>query len=317
MIESFVASWKSLLASPGTGKKEVGTEHPLRLVYGATGHGEALFFCITAIKPGLPELSNVVRVERRVRTLDGKWTLSLTLRDARFLDVFMRLCEDLARRSEVATSESQAVNYFLAGVADWKHLLRNPLDDRLSSEAIRGLIAELWFGFTYLATDYSVSEILEAWTGPMGSPQDFRFPDGQAFEVKSAYADTKSVAVSNAEQLDSSDRPITLAVVGVEQSNTDRTNSFTLPTLIAEIETKVRADAKVADLYSRFDALRLDISDDYYSEFCFEIVGLRRYSVALEFPSIRASALPLGLHRVKYSVALASMTPFLLSEQSA
>ena len=316
MIDSFVGSWNALLAAPGSGKKEVDVDHPLRLVYGATDKGEALFFSITETKPGLPDLSNVVEVERGVRKIDGKWTLSLTLKDARFQEVFMRLCEDLARRSAIAVSELQAMNYFLAGVAEWKQLLRNPLDDRLSLEEIRGLVAELWFGFTYLCRRYSVSTVLTAWTGPMGSPQDFNFPGGRSFEVKSAFADTKAIRVSSADQLDAGDRELTLAVVGVERSAFGLPNALSLPSLLAEVEAKVRADASITDLYQRIDALRLSIADEYYSGFWFEIAELRRFRVTPEFPAIRTSHLPAGVEGVTYSISLSSMSAFQLSSDA-
>lgn len=316
MIDSFVGSWKVLLATPRSGKKEVDADHPLRLVYGATDNGEALFFSITEAKPGLPDLSNVVGVERGVRKIDGKWTLSLTLRDPRFQDVFMRLCEDLARRSATAVSELQAMNYFLAGVAEWKQLLRNPLDDRLSLEAIRGLIAELWFGFRYLSQRHSVSAVLAAWTGPMGSPQDFNFAGDQSFEVKSTYADTKSIRVSSADQLDVGGRQLTLAVVGVERSASGAPNAFSLPSLVSEVEAEVKAETSVSDLYRRFDALHLRIADEYYSDFWFEITDLRRFQVTPEFPAIRASHLNTGVQDVTYSIMLRSMSTFLLDDDA-
>lgn len=316
MIDSFVGGWKVLLATPGSGKKEVDADHPLRLVYGATDNGEALFFSITETKPGLPDLSSVVEVERGVRKIDGKWTLSLTLRDARFQEVFMRLCEDLARRSATAISEPQAMNYFLAGVAEWKQLLRNPLDDRLSLEEIRGLVAELWFGFRHLSQHHSVGTVLAAWTGPMGSPQDFNFPGGRTFEVKSAYTDTKSIRVSSAEQLDVGDRQLTLAVVGVERSASGLPNALSLPSLVAEVEARVRAEASVTDLYQRLDALRLSIADEYYSDFWFEITSLRSFQVTPEFPAIRRSHLTAGVEDVTYSVMLSSMTAFLVDEDA-
>ena len=314
MTESFSAEWSRLIASSAAGKKDVDLGQPIRLVYGANELGEAVFFTITGIKPGLPELSSAVRVERGVRKIDGRWTLALTLRDKRFTDVFLALCEDLANRTTVANSESQALHFFLTGVLDWKYLLQNPLNARLSNSEIRGLAAELWFGFRNLSVHYSAPEVLDAWTGPLGRPQDFNFPSGIAFEVKSIFADSSSLRISSAEQLDPLDRNLTLVAVVLEPVKDHGPSYFSLQTLVADIEMQLkRSSAELLKLQERLSALHFDVSDDYYSDFWFSVRDHHRYQVDPDFPAIRASSIPTGLNHIEYSISLASISQYRLA----
>ncbi|MFT2815560.1 PD-(D/E)XK motif protein [Leifsonia sp. A12D58] len=311
MTSEFVAEWKRLLAAPGSGKKEIAGEYPVRIVYGTNENGAALFFVITDAKPGLPELSRVVNIERGIRTIDGKWTLSLTLVDALFMDVFMRLIEDLVRRLGKATSEAQAINYLLAGIDEWRHLLRNQGDDRLPLEAIRGLVAELWFGFRLLSNERSGDEVVDAWTGPLGSPQDFNFPLGPSYEVKSVHPDSKAITVSSAEQLDVVDHQLSLAVVTLVQVAASVPGSITLRLLVEEAASQFRSGSNTIDeFHRRLDALRVDVSDSYYSDFCFVVSGCRQFEVTDNFPAIRGSLLEAGIDRVTYSVSLSSISEF-------
>jgi hypothetical protein len=315
MTESFVEGWRDLLSEPGATKKEVEYGQPIRLAYGADESGRPVFFSITSSKPGLPDLSNVVTVERGIRKLDGKWTLSLTLRDARLFEVFISLCDDLARRTARALSESQAIAALLEGVAEWKHLLRNIPDNRLSIEGIRGLVAELWFGFGELVNIYSPSDVVSAWTGPLGRPQDFNFPFGKACEVKSRYPDSKSIRISSAEQLDPKDRVLTLAVVTLEPNQNDPSVSVSLRTLVANAEQLLAgSDERIALLHAALDALGVDLLDDYYEDFWFRVVGSRLYSVGESFPSIRASNLAQGIVNVEYSLDLSAVSVHEISE---
>lgn len=308
MRESFIERWTLLLSRPGTGQEEVDIEHPLRFVYGTDTYGDALFFVICDEKPDLMDVSDIVRVERGVRSVDGKWTLSLTLVDSRFVKVFMRLGEDLVRRSSSAATEAQALKIFGATVAEWKNLLTNTPIQRLSKGAVRGLLAELWFGFVYLGQDRSAFESLTAWSGPLGRPQDFHFSPNCTFEVKSVYPDSTSVKISSAAQLDSKGMRLILATVTLIDVSSGVRDSFSVSSLIAEIEEKLSADSSaVVDFHRRLRSLGIDLSDDYYSQYHVSVVQCGLYLVDTEFPAIRQSELAIGVESVSYSILLAAV----------
>lgn len=308
MNETFVEQWRTLLSNPGAGKKDVEYGQPLRLVYGANESGKAVFFSITSSKPGLPDLSNVVNVERGLRNLDAKWTLSLTLRDDRLLEVFMSLCEDLARRTAHTNSEPHALSALLEGIAEWKHLLRNVNNDRLSLEEIRGLIGEMWFGFNRLSNKYSASQVVAAWTGPLGRPQDFNFPGGISYEIKSCYPDSKSLRISSAEQLDPGDRNLTLVAVTLETAEASAPGATSVRSLASLAESMMGGEGSgVTQLRRCLDGLGVDLLDDYYDDYWFVAAGFRLFAIENGFPTIRASRLDDGVSSVQYSISIASI----------
>ena len=311
MNETFIEEWRVLLSNPGAGKKDVEYGQPLRLVFGANELGKAVFFSITSAKPGLPDLSNVVNVERGLRNLDAKWTLSLTLRDDRLLNVFMSLCEDLARRTAQTHSESHALSALLEGIAEWKHLLRNVNNDRLSLEEIRGLIGEMWFGFNCLSNKYSAGQVVAAWTGPLGRPQDFNLPGGISYEIKSCYPDSKSLKISSAEQLDPGDRNLTLVAVTLEPAEASTPGATSVRSLASLAESIMGDEGSGITLFRRcLDRLGVDLLDDYYDDFWFVAAGFRLFAIDNGFPTIRASRLDHGISGVQYSIAIASIASY-------
>ena len=313
MTKSIVERWRTILDHPGSGNGEIEGDHPLRIVYGATDLGEAVFFFITDAMPGLPELSRSVRIDRGVRVLDRRWTLSLTLVDDRFREVFLRLFDDLVRRSAHASSERHALALVFSGIDEWKQLLRDNMDKRMTIEAIRGLVAELWFGFRILTRSAHADEVLASWTGPLGTPQDFNFPDGRSYEVKSVHPDSRAMTISSAEQLDSGHRELTLAAVSLVRVPATP-GTISVRSLVQLAKTEISASTHARDeLLDRLDALRVDPDDDYYDEFHFQVRGVRKFSVAPDFPAIRASSLDAGVDRVSYSLRLASITNFEIS----
>ncbi len=99
------------------------------------------FFVVSEAKPGLVTLSDAVVVDRGVRKIDGRWTLSLTLRDRRFVDAFMRLGDDLVDSSRLGgRNESHALQLLARAVEQWKELFKYGAGQRLSLSAIRGVV---------------------------------------------------------------------------------------------------------------------------------------------------------------------------------
>jgi hypothetical protein len=317
MIDTMLARWRESFATPTERKFEVDPDHPLRLIFGADRFGDALFFCISDAKPGLPELSDAVSVERGVRAIDGKWTLSLTLQDPRLLGVFMRLCEDLAHRTAGANSEAQAMRWLLDGVAEWKHLLRTPPADGITIEVIRGLVAELWFARWLLSqARCSVEELVLSWTGPQGFAQDFIFADGPSYEVKSVHPDAQCVRISSAEQLDPGNLDLSLEIVTLIEATPETTDAVSVRSLYAELEQAAESAGFVDKLRTRIQDLGVDPTDAVYDSNWFVATQKRSFEVNPAFPSIRASKLPSGVDEVTYSITFAAIRSFETSRES-
>ena len=145
MIDTVEDRWRALLARGEPELREVDAESPLRMLIGVSPVGRPYFAVIVAQKPGLP-ISPAPS-----RSHDGSvqrgWTLDTHTRAAStaLTDAFISLVSDW-RQERARASEQEALNIFLETLAEWQELL-TARADRLSESALRGLIAELWFGF--------------------------------------------------------------------------------------------------------------------------------------------------------------------------
>ncbi|WP_407687365.1 PD-(D/E)XK motif protein [Mycobacterium sp. HUMS_1102779] len=312
MSDGFIDVWRRLIREDPGRQVEVGKGHPLTLFYGSDRGGRPLFFVICESKPGLVTLSDAVIVDRGVRTLDSRWTLSITLRDNRFADAFMRLGEDLVDSSRKGRNEAHALQLLVRTVERWKALFAYGSNQHLSLPAIRGLMGELWFGFFHLTQSVPPSTVIQAWTGPFGSPQDFNLPSGQSYEVKAIYPDAKSVRISSVEQLDPGSRSLELAVITVTDVDRSTDDAVSLPTVVERIETMLGDNVADADeLHARIRALEVDIADTYYDDFWFFINACANYRVDIAFPAIRRTALNPAIDNVRYDVALHGIADFM------
>jgi hypothetical protein len=317
MPEDFIDRWRELIRTEPGRQIEVGG-HPLELFYGSDRGGRPIFFVISDIKPGLVKLSDAVIVDRGVRTLDGRWTLSLTLRDNRFADVFMRLGDDLVDTSRGGHNVANALQLLVHTVERWKALFAYGPNRHLSLAAIRGLVGELWFGFFRIAKSVPASTVVRAWTGPFGSPQDFNLPSGQSYEVKTIHPDAKAVQITSAEQLDPGSRSLELAVVTVTDVDQSTVNALSLPTLVEEIETMLSGNAAdTNELRTRIRALEVDITDTYYDDFWFLVNACSNYRVDIAFPAIKRTSLNPAIDKVRYDLGLHSIADFISSTWSA
>jgi Putative PD-(D/E)XK family member, (DUF4420) len=309
MTETFIARWRQILDDPGAGKSEVDASHPLRFIFGVDQAARPLLFVITAEKPPMPDLSGVIAVDRGQRTRDGMWTLSLTLTDNRFLDTYLQFASDLVNRTSAARTESEGLIRVLTVVNEWKRLFTSGTRALLGETALRGVIAELWFGFRVLVRQENVAAIAKAWKGPLGGDQDFVFAFGRRYEVKSLHVDSDTIRISSAEQLDAED--LTLASVTLEECGHDHAGALSLPTIVAEIRQELADGPDAAVAFDQcLSALGADVGDSHYADRWFAVKECIEYTVTPEFPAIRRSTIPAGITLVVYDIAISMVTRF-------
>jgi hypothetical protein len=312
MPEGFVEEWERLIRLEPGRQVEVGGGHPLWLMYGSDQTQRPIFFVISNVKPGLVSLSDVVEVQRGLRSVDSRWTLSLTLRDSRFISEFIRLGNELIDSTSSGCNESHALQLLVEAVKHWKGLFSYSPPQQLSKSQIRGLLGEMWFGFDRLTESFETTTILQAWGGPFGSPQDFNLPSGQAFEVKTVYSDAKSVRISSAEQLDVDNRVLELAVVTLTDVDESSAGAISLPTMVQHVDDILDA-ADHEELIRRLRALAVDITDTFYGDFWFRVDACTTYRIDRAFPAIRRSSLSPVIDDVQYDLALYGITDFTAS----
>jgi hypothetical protein len=277
------------------------------MLIGVSPVGRPYFAVIVSQKPGLPDLASAIEVTRGQRAADGRWVLTLELQVRALTDAFISLVSDLATKSATAANERAALDVFLETLAEWQELLVARAD-HLSEGALRGLVAELWFGFKSGAHGHPESEAAHAWAGPMGGVQDFQFPaPGHRYEVKSLRPDRTVVEISSEDQLDGNN--IKLAVVSVEDVATSF-DGMTLPELVASIRSKLKDGADRTEFNRRFARLQIDPDEPWYSEHAYAVRRLQVFDVSDDFPAIRRSQLPREIERTTYRVDIQSLSQF-------
>lgn len=311
MYEDIRPTWLALLKEGGA-RQRLLDSHPLHLYFGSDANSKALFFLVTPNKPFIPELSSDVSVERGQRK-DGSWTVVLTLLDVELTPTFITLCIELARHSQVAQSESQALILFFDSLHQWRALLRIRRS-RLSTEEIRGLVGELTFCLNYLTSVLTLEEALSSWQGPFGAPQDFALPSRELFEVKTIHTGGRSVEISSPDQLDPlGNNPLALVLITVDESESGDRSAVTPSHMVDQFRARLgQGSPNLEKLDQRLSAIGFDLADEFYREMYFAVSGARFYHVANDFPRLKREVVPASVDQVRYRLRIAGISDYLI-----
>lgn len=306
--------WRDLLTSETTAKQEVDSTHPLRLLFGADDLRRPVFALLTHTKPAEPDLPSDVIEAAITKRSDGFYVLILSLKDSTLFDVFARLCSDLAIRSQWAEDERRALREVYAALGDWKRLLRSH-HERLSSESLRGLVGELWYGWAQLAEERPIEEVFSRWYGPFNAHQDFQFSDGHWVEVKTVRPGASWIDIASEFQLEPSGHKLSLVVVELDDAESNADAAVSLRSLLDQIRSELALTPLAAQAFET--ALR-EFRDPFvhpcYDERWFSVRSCRVHGVSEGFPRLIPSLLPVGVSRVDYRLALDAIAPFTVDD---
>lgn len=307
MTDEIETRWQALIHAAEPDQREVDASSPIRMIMGVTAIGSPYFAVITGDKPGQPELGGSVRVERRRRS-DSKWVLRLELQVGDLTDPFVSLLSEIAAKCSTASTERSGLSRFLAIVSDWQALLL-ARTAHITEARLRGLVAELWFGFQSLRHNQSLHDAVIGWEGALGGCQDYVFanPAG-SFEVKALRTQSVAVEISSAEQLDG--ERVHLAAVTLEALAVDQ-GGFTLPQQVHAIRESLLDGSDRSEFDRRFANLVINLDDPWYREHSFSVRRLQIFDVGQDFPAIRKSQLPPAIPRTKYRIDLSFVRDFL------
>jgi hypothetical protein len=285
--------------------------HPLRLYFGTDGARRPILLLITDRRPDVVRLGEAVNVEVRERTAQREWSLILTLDDPSMADTFMDLCIDVAARSAAGHDESEALAIFRTVLDEFRDLLTFRRHRALSLEALRGLIAEIWFAVRVVAPASSPLEAIVAWGGPLGAPQDFRLPTGSLAEVKAIHAEARAIRISSPEQLDPVEAiPLELVTIGLEETAHEAPRTVSRPVLVDEFRAVLAPDSYALDeLDRRLKALGI-LESFRTLETTFEVTTRNHYEVRDDFPRIRRSAVAQGIEHLRYEIKIKALREF-------
>lgn len=306
------ARWRVLTYDAEPDQREVDATSPLRMVIGVSTNHAPYLAVITDDRPGQPDLGGTVAVERRKRD-DSRWVLKLELRTAELTDAFITLLSEVAEKCCAAPTETSGLKLFLETLSDWQALLL-ARTEHVSESVLRGLIAELWFGFQSGLSHQTLADVVNAWDGPLGGYQDYGFsPPVGPFEVKAVRPNATVVEISSAEQLDGTG--VHLVVVTLDAAaGTD--DALILPEQVHDIRKTFADGADRAEFNLRFANLFINLEDPWYREQRYTVTRAQVFDIGPGFPALRRSELPVAIPRTKYRLDLQFVSDFLTLDES-
>lgn len=232
----------------------------------------------------------------------GENAISIELRDQDQKELFLDVCLDII--SALQTIPDRAIRKAtILRLERWSSFLR-PSRAKLSPEAQKGLIAELFFLIRIAFQVYGVDDGLNGWTGPMKAPRDFSF--GQIFiEVKSKRGSSNTeVSISSEEQLNLTESErLFLYVVELNSAPVDADNSFSIDDVVNNMKGLIDSPLAIAQLDSKLAEVGYFDEDDYSGvrwtegeDKCYEILD--------GFPRITSGDCPPGVCNVTYHIDL-------------
>lgn len=288
--------------------QRVNSTHILDLYVGIDDVARWTLLLVSEYPPLRVNSSRMILVNSGKRP-DKKWSLSFSLVEDNYKDMFVLFCEDIISSSACIASKERATRFVGKRYKEWRDMLANARGDLLSPEEIKGLLGEMYFLKECLCDQYGAEKAALSWTGPKHLSQDYIIDDTW-YEVKTVSTSRAEVSISSIEQLDCV-RPGELVVVRADKTSVTNANAVNLNVLYKELFAMLSDD----DAKEQFSTLLLRYG--YYprpeyenEEYTFEIKAVNRYVVSSEFPCIRRSNLPTSITGVKYSLALAAVDSY-------
>jgi hypothetical protein len=241
----------------------------------------------------------------------GTVRLELGLTQPAYRDIFATLAEDVVGAIAAASTQSGAVQNFVARLRIWQEFMRHRSPDGLNQEEQVGLLSELHVLETVLLATISPFDAVSAWRGPHRGMHDFVLPACH-IEVKSTtFLPPTSFHASRLTQLDETlANPLVLAHCAW---NTAALVGTALPDLIERLRIQLASSDAAA--LSRFNdsllrAGYLDLHAAAYRQPLYELVAIRLFSVRAGFPRLRLTDMPPGIVECSYEVDLLACNPF-------
>lgn len=283
-------------------------KHPLDLYVGIDEHRRWTLLLVSDFEPQSVESSKLIYVQKRTR-YDNRWTLSLSLVDDTYREIFQLFCGDIVESSRTITDKKKGVKFIRKRYQEWREMLANSRGDLLSPSEIKGLLGEMFFLQQFLAKTYGIEKAALSWTGPRKLPQDF-IVDDTWYEVKTISSNKSEVRISSIEQLDSSNDG-KLIVVNADKTSLTNERATNLNKLYLQIMEEIKDDS----VKTEFSTLLLRFG--YYpraeyetADYTFEIKQIQQYKVTPSFPCLRRAAIPESIIAADYTISLPVILPF-------
>ena len=253
-----------------------------------------------------------INVDLRTSGLSDKQNLVFTLERHTNRDLFLALCRTLASILQDGPDSATAISITFEHLNRWKKFFAAEKPRLLSTEAVRGLFAELQFLRLLYQCHLTQTAVLESWCGPDGGHQDFIFGN-TAVEVKALSGqERQTVRISSEDQLTTSTDKLFLKIYRLSDlPNSPHARS--LNKLVRIIEDEIPDSTAVELFISKLTAFGY-VEIDEYENPQMVVTSQQVYRVQDPFPRITRSNISPGLTRVKYEINLESIESFKCDE---
>ncbi len=295
---------------------ELSTVHAGVAVHRATSQepSRQLFYALDeTARPGLlaigpaiapPRLPTLEALDLQLRQrADGKLTLGIYLTEPVHRELLSQLISNVVNDLLTAPTPGHPITFVLDRLRRWQRLLERASRRALSIPEQQGLWGELLSMQGFLAKA-PAREVVDAWRGPAGEAQDFRFKT-HWIECKTIGAADNEVGISNLLQLEIGPVPLFLMVHSICEDPTGRS----LPDLVELARATLSVDRAALDIFESLLALTgFGNGDDYPTRYILQ--RTRWYHVDGRFPRLASSTVPEGVLDARYRLRIPALTSF-------
>ncbi len=294
--------WTSLRREAVEAQRRVHAAHPLDLYadFELPDRPGLILFCDE--RPNDAPPLKAIGIDRR-RRQDGRWSMRIYLEEPRLLPVFAELCRDIIEFTRHPAQRAQPSGLVLSRIERWRSLMQKQ-PAGLSRAQLRGLIGELLVLERELLPVLGPDQAVSAWTGPLGTSQDFRLPDGRKLEVKALDRQADRVQINGLDQLDGGSDPLQLVVVRLEDTGFEAEGAITAARLIAQLRAQLSqapAAQQTFDMLLRFAGWDDAVDADSVAV---RLERIDRYDVDEGFPRLTAATVPAAVTEATYKIVL-------------
>jgi hypothetical protein len=247
--------------------------------------------------------SNYFEINTKSVPLIGN-VLTVFCTSSEFYEIFEVLCVDLIKSALNAQTEIEAISILSNRIHIWTKLFSRGFKG-LSVQQVLGLAAELSFLKKWVTQP--ILGNITAWTGPLGTPQDFTDSvKNMAFEVKAIGRSDLTVKISSLDQLDFGGQ-LFLVTFPVVSAKIDDPVKINLDQLVAEI-TELLSGLHIPEFLHLL--LQAGYVTDLYKDIKFTVGDPYFYKLGPEFPRIIRASVPQEVIAVRYEIDLAQCKKF-------
>lgn len=227
---------------------------------------------------------------------DKRIQLIFSLEDNAFLDIFIKLIDDIY--DTLKMNDEDPVNVVYNRWLLWKELFSSRNLNLLDEHEVRGIIGELIFLRMILDKLDDDRKAILSWGGAEFDKKDFEF-DNKWYEIKTSLSKNE-IKISSLEQLCSKYEGYLVFII-LEKTTSQNENSINLNKIVKEIIDCLK-EANMIDVFTNKLNKLGYLYNDLYNNYNYVSVDVNYFLVNDLFPKITLKNVPHGIIEAKYTL---------------